>query len=76
MEIQYKKRARGGYYAFAESEKLGRSVCITVINHPYATGKIGNAGYWVASYGAKTKITMDTRKDAVTALMNELEGKL
>lgn len=72
MKVKYRKAAKGGYYAFVESEALDRTVCVIVTNHPYATGKVGNAGYWLASIGSGVKVMGDTRKEAVALAVAEL----
>lgn len=72
MNVQYKKRAKGGYYAFVDSEELDHVVCVIVTARPMATGKVGNVGYWIASQGLKAKAMGDTRKEAVANVVAEL----
>lgn len=68
MNIKYRKRAEGGYYAYATMPE-GHEICVIVWpmehhtpNKTYRTG-------WYAQHGKRSTVA-DTRQEAVLALVS------
>lgn len=72
--VQYKKRIKGGYYAFVTPEDETRGSYVIIVEPHTGTSKVGVTDYWTARKMNQQKTLSHTRKDAVRKMVEQVEG--